>query len=806
MAAAFVGGALLGAVFGELLKAVSEEKDKAVTFKDRLEQLESTLRNSSPLIEEIEKLNQVLDLPKQETENLVRMMEQGKQLVRKCSKVKWNCFKRYVYAKKIIKLDTSISDFFRTSLPLQHSRDSRLIMVEVKEMHTMVRRMSSNGNINGWMSNQVGDCCSAPDPPVITPGLDVPLKELKMELFKDGRQFIVVSATGGYGKTTLVQRLCKDDQVQGKFNDNIFYVTVSKNPNVKAIVQKVLHHKGYPVPEFQTDEAAINDLERFFKQMRTEAILLVLDDVWSGSESLLQKLGFQLPDYKILVTSRSEFPQFGSAHYLKPLTDEAARTLFLHSANLQDGNSYIPDENLVSKILRACKGCPLALKVVGGSLCGKHEVFWQRMVKECSRGESVFQSKNDILDCLGSSLDVLNNEVKECYLDLCSFPEDQRIPITALIDMWMELYELVDYVFAITKIHELSSQNLVDRVVTRKTAGDYGCYNDDFVMQHDLLRELTICRSKSEPINQRKRLIVEISGNNFPKWWMDQKQHPNNASLLSISTDETFSSNWPDMQGPEVKVVVLNIRTKKYILPDFLQKMDELKVLIVTNYGFSPAELNNFPVLSALSKLKKIRLEHVSLPNSLATVRMNQLQKVSLVMCNVGQAFRNSTFKISDAFPNLLEMDIDYCNDLIELPDGLCDIVSMEKLWITNCHRLSALPEGIGRLVNLQTLTLAACTELSALPDTIGNLSRLNFLDISECLNIRKFPERFGELCCLETLCVIGCPISEVPSTNLENLQVVICDEETAEQLAYSPPGRARIEVIQEDSNLNFLN
>ena len=120
---------------------------------------------------------------------------------------------------------------------------------------------------------------------------------------------------------------------------------------MKAIVQKVLHHKGNRVSEFQTDEAAINDLERCFKQMRTEAILLVLDDAWSGSESLLQKLGFQLPDYKILVTSRSEFPQFGPAHYLKPLTDEAARTLFLHSASLQDGNSYIPDENIVSKVL-----------------------------------------------------------------------------------------------------------------------------------------------------------------------------------------------------------------------------------------------------------------------------------------------------------------------------------------------------------------------------------------------------------------------------------------------------------------------
>lgn len=216
MAVAFVGGALLGAVFGELLRAVSQAKDKAVMFKDLLGQLESTLQNSTPMIKEIEKLNQVLDLPKHETDTLIEMMRRGEHLVHKCSRVKWNCFKRYDYAKKIIKLDRSIDTFFRTYIPLQQTRDNRVIMVDLKEVHMMVKRLSGNDRTS-WMFNQVGvaGACSAPDPPPVTPGLDVPLKELKLELFKDGRQVIVVSAPGGYGKTTLVKKLCKDDQVLG---------------------------------------------------------------------------------------------------------------------------------------------------------------------------------------------------------------------------------------------------------------------------------------------------------------------------------------------------------------------------------------------------------------------------------------------------------------------------------------------------------------------------------------------------------------------------------------------------------------
>lgn len=61
-------------------------------------------------------------------------------------------------------------------------------------------------------------------------------------------------------------------------------------------------------------------------------------------------------------------------------------------------------------------------------------------------------------------------------------------------------------------------------------------YNDHFVMQHDLLRELAIYQSSFDPIEKRRRIFVELRRNNFPNWWLEEKQQPLGAHLLSIST------------------------------------------------------------------------------------------------------------------------------------------------------------------------------------------------------------------------------------------------------------------------------
>ncbi|TXG59495.1 hypothetical protein EZV62_014068 [Acer yangbiense] len=590
-------------------------------------------------------------------------------------------------------------------------RDNKKILEQVEEIGKKIDR-------DGGVSNRVefDGPCLVPDPPEITPGLDAPLKELRTELVKDeGMQVIVVSALGGAGKTTLVKKLCADNEIKDKFQENIFFVTVSKTPDVKLIVQRIFQHMKREVPTFQTDEAAINDLERLLKSFGQKATLLVLDDVWS--ESLVQKFKLNLLNYRILVTSRSVFPHFGSGHKLKPLDDEAAMILFRSSVTPQDGEPYFFDENLANKILRVCKGSPLALTVVGRLLCGKPAAVWQSTVKEWDRG---------------------------------SFPQDQRIPITALIDMWMELHEWVeDGLSAITYLHKLSDRCLVNLVIATT------------------------------------------------------------LFFFFFFADETFSSRWYELKAPEVKVVVLNLRTNKYTLPNFMGNMGKLKVVIVSNYGFLPTELNNFSLLGSdtVSNLKRIRLEHISIPSF--GVQMNNLQKISLVMCNVGQAYRNSNFQISEAFPNLLEFEIDDCNDLEKLPDGLCDIVSLKKVNIINCHKLSALPEEIGKLVKLEELRLVSCTELSELPEMVAELSNLKLLDISGCLSITKLSTQVGKLRNLETLCMRGCSSCRLPASimKLERLNVVKCDEVTASQWEtykhYLP--KLKVEVLKDDINLNWL-
>ncbi|XWS29374.1 hypothetical protein CRYUN_Cryun24cG0024100 [Craigia yunnanensis] len=814
MAVALIGGAALGAGFGELLRAVVEASKTAAMFRDVLEELKSKLLSIQPNIKDIESFNKELD-KEHETKQLIEIMRKGQKLVIECSKIKrWNFFKKSRYTYKLKGFEKSLVRFCQIDMQTQQTRDIKNLLSEVRGISMEVTRFSlekGSGCENGMFSQvAVVGSCKVPEPPGKVVGFDVPLKELKMKLFKDGVSVIVVSAPGGSGKTTLVKELCRDEEVKGKFKDNIFYVTVSKTPNLEVILRKLLQLKDHRMPEFQSEEDALNHLKQNLRQMATNPILLILDDVWSGSESLVDKLKFTLPDYKILVTSRFAFPRFDFTYHLKPLNDDYAMTLFRHFAFLQNGNPYIP-EDLVNKVMKSCKGFPLALEVVGRSLCGQPVAVWQSRAKQKSKGLSIFHSSADLRACLQNTFDALEVEIKDCYLDLGSFPEDHMIPATALIDMWVEQYKLDEDDDAIVNLHELSTRNLVNLVVMRKDANEAdGYYNDHFIMQHDLLRELAIYQSSMDPVEKRKRLIVELSSNKFPSWWLEEKLQPLGARLLSISTDETFSFNWGNIQAPEVEVLVLNFRTKNYTLPVFMEKMDKLKVLIVMNNGIYPTELSNFLLLSSLSNLNRIRLEKVTVPSlSMSSLHLKNLRKISLVMCSIGQAFKNGTNKMSDIFPNLLEIDIDYCDDLVELTDGLCDLVQLMKLSITNCHKLFVLPEAIGKLVNLKVLRLTSCTELETLPETIGSLSQLTNLDISDCLSIINMPVQIGELHNLCKLYMRGCSSCNLPSTitKLQHLKDVFCDEETAYQWdsfkSYLP--NLRITVYKEDINLNWL-
>ena len=265
------------------------------------------------------------------------------------------------------------------------------------------------------------------------------------------------------------------------------------------------------------------------------------------------------------------------------------------------------------------------------------------------------------------------------------------------------------------------------------------------------------------------------------------------------------------MQVPEVEALILNFQTtENYTLPNFMNQMENLKVLTVTNYGSSAAELINFSVIGSLSNLKRIRFEQVSIPPSLcdSMVELKNLQKISLVMCKINQALTSSSIQIPTMFPNLTEINIDYCNDLVRFPDGLCDLLQLKKLSISNCHKLSALPEGIGKLENLELLRLHTCTKLLGLPDSIRNLHRLTVLDITGCFRVKKLPKHMDELWSLKKMYMRKCRgLRELPASiiDLKKLKKVVCDTETAQLWEEHPFANLKISIPEEIIDLNWL-
>jgi hypothetical protein len=122
------------------------------------------------------------------------------------------------------------------------------------------------------------------------------------------------------------------------------------------------------------------------------------------------------------------------------------------------------------QVVENCKGLPLAIKVIATSLSNRPYELWEKIVKELSQGRSILDSNTELLTRLRKILDVLEDNPinKECFMDLALFPEDQRIPVAALIDMWAELYGLDDDgIEAMNIINKLDSMNLADVLVAR---------------------------------------------------------------------------------------------------------------------------------------------------------------------------------------------------------------------------------------------------------------------------------------------------------------------------------------------------
>lgn len=821
-----------GEIVTELLRQLVDISRKSCQYKSTAESLTTLLEQLIPIIQEIKYSGVELSAFRQfQIDRFSELLREGKELATKVlNSGRFNLYKNFMYARKLERFEKRVAAFMQGPLQLHLLADVHLLRFDSAARFDSLDR--SNERIENCLSSLkigIGQPVGGAglmnealsmleedhkamnlEGSLVNLGLNLGKNKVKeMVMGRDNLDVVGISGIGGSGKTTLARELCSDHEIKSHFKDRILFLTVSQSPNVEQLRSRIWGFlmgndnlgPSYVVPEWNLQCP-------WQTSVRT---LVVLDDVWSLQ--VLERLIFKIPGCKTLVVSRFKFPTvLNSTYEVELLREQEALALFCHSAFGQKSLPPTANENLVKEIVNECKGLPLALKVIGASLRDQSEMYWASARHRLSRGETICEShENHLLERMAISVNCLSSKVRECFLDLGAFPEDKKIPLDILINMWVELHG-IDEKGAFMILAELANKNLLTLVKDARDGDMYTSYYDITVTQHDILRDLALYLSNRDNIIDRERLLMPQRETGLPKEWEKNSEKPFNARIVSIHTGEMNEMDWFQMDFPKAEVLILNFSSEKFFLPPFMEYMPKLKALVIINYHSANASLRNFPEFSSLANLSSLWLEKVSVPQlSSSTVPLTNLNKLSLILCKINNSFDQSGADLPQILPALLELTIDHCDDLFELPSSVCRMQFLKNLSLTNCHNLYKLPTELGMLRSLNILRLYACPELKELPLSICELLGLKYLDISQCLKLSRLPQGIDKLSSLEKIDMRECSrFRSIPkfATSLQSLRKVICDDEVSWlwEDAKSALPNLHIQVAEKYFSLDWLD
>ncbi|GMP45171.1 hypothetical protein CsSME_00013781 [Camellia sinensis var. sinensis] len=817
-----------GEIATELMKMLIQISSRACLCKSSAEQLRSSIEELLPIIQEIKYSGVELPPARQrQLDALSETLRNGTELATKVlNSGRWNVYKNLQLARKMEKLEKNVSRFLQGPMQAHMLADVHHLRFETAErfdwLENSARRLEQRlGSLKigvgggGWLEEAVkrveeeeeryeGSFVN------FGVGMDLGKRRVKeMIIGRDDLKVVGISGIGGSGKTTLAREICRDPEVQSYFNNRVFFLTVSQSPNVEQLKLKIW--RMITGNEMVGSSDMIPQWTLQYEFSIVVKTLVILDDVWSVA--VLEQLISRIPGCKTLVVSRFKFSSsvIDRTYEIELLREDESLSLFCHSAFGRNSIPFGANENLIKQVVDECKRLPLALKVIGASLRDQPEKFWTSAKNRLLRSQPICESHEvQLLERMKLSIDYLKEKVRECFLDLGSFPEDKKIPLDVLISIWVELHD-IDEEEAFAILIELADKNLLTLVKDARSGDMYSSYYEISVSQHDVLRDLAIHLSNRESINQRRRLLMARRETGIPKEWERNIDKPFNAQIVSVHTGEMSEMDWFCMEFPKAEVLILNFATSDYFLPPFIENMPKLRALVLINYSTSNAVIHNLSVFSNLIHLRSLWFEKICVPHlPKTTLPLRNLRKISLVLCKINNSLDQSVVDLPNLFPQLSELTMDHCLDLTMLPPSICQMRKLKSLSVTNCHSLYELPANLGNLNSLQILRIYACPTLRNLPPGLCNLVRLKYLDIAQCLNLASLPEEIGGLKSLEKIDMRECPqIRYLPKSvvALQALRVVICDEEVSwlwKDMEKAMPDLC-VQVAEECFNLDWL-
>ncbi|KAH0866370.1 LOW QUALITY PROTEIN: hypothetical protein HID58_083581 [Brassica napus] len=636
------------------------------------------------------------------------------------------------------------------------------VMVMLREVESLIRQQREFDEVTDATPIAEGE--ELPIQPTI--GQETMLEMVWNRLMEDEVGIVGLYGMGGVGKTTLLTQINNRFSKRGGGFDVVIWVVVSQNATVHKIQGSIGEKLGLLGKEWD-EKSEMKRGQDIHNVLRKKKFVLLLDDIWEKVN--LSTIGVPYPSKvngsKVAFTTRSRDVcgrmEVDDPIEVRCLDTDKAWDLFKKKVGENTLGSHPGIPELAREVAGKCRGLPLALNVIGGTMASKRSLQeWRLAVDVLTSSAREFSGVEDeILQILKYSYDSLDGEMtKSCFLYCSLFPEDDIIDKEELIEYWI-------------------GEGFIDEKEGREMAMNKG---------YEILETLSPeCPQLTTLLLQRNNKLVEISDGFFqsmPKLLVLDLSL-NRLSGFRMDVSNLGTSSLESLEGISglsslrtLKLLHSKVRLDMSLMKELqlLQHIEYISVSIssctlVGEKLFDDPRMGRCIQHVCIIELILERVKVIVLP------ALDGLRDISIYGCEMLEEIKiektpwNKSLT-SPCFSNLTTVQIRYCNGLKDLtwllfaPNlTLLDVHMSRRLEeiISKEKAESVLENNIIPFQKLEELSLMMLPQLKSIYWNALPFQRLRWLHIRKgCPKLRKLPLNSESVVNVEKL-VIGCDDKE---------------------------------------------